>query len=289
MIAESIAHYRIIKKLGAGGMGEVYLALDPKLDRKVAIKVLRPDSLAEENLKKRLLKEAQAVAKLDHPNICHVYDVNEADSVTFIVMQYIEGETVAERMVREPLELSTALAIAEQTAEGLAEAHRHGILHRDIKPHNLMITPRGQLKILDFGLAKEIRSSDPVDYDAPTATLLSSPGMAVGTMPYMSPEQVQGEPLDACSDIFSLGVTFYEMLAGKHPFKEKSAAVTMSRIILGDPIPTEQFQAQVSPELQALLSKMLSKDKAARHQSAQDLLTDLRQVSANLSDDTQAD
>jgi len=290
MIPESIAHYRIIKKLGAGGMGEVYLALDTKLNRKIAIKVLRPDSLAEENLKKRLLREAQAAAKLDHPNICAVYDVNEVESLTFIVMQYIEGETLAEKMEREPLRVTAALAIAEQAAEGLAEAHAHGILHRDIKPHNLMITPRGQLKILDFGLSKEMRSSDPVDNDASTATLLSTPGHAVGTMPYMSPEQVQGEPLDACSDIFSLGVTFYEMLAGKHPFKDKSAAITMSRIILGEPIPTEQFQAQVSPELQALLSKMLSKDKAARHQSAQDLLTDLRQVSANLSAaETQAD
>ena len=197
MIAESIAHYRIIKKLGAGGMGEVYLALDTKLDRKVAIKVLRPDSLAEENLRKRLLREAQAAAKLDHPNICAVYDVNEADSFTFIVMQYIEGETLAEKMERQPLELSTALAIAEQAAEGLAEAHAHGIVHRDLKPQNLMITPRGQLKILDFGLAKEMRSSDSVDFEAPTATLLSTPGQVVGTMPYMSPEQLQGEPLDA--------------------------------------------------------------------------------------------
>src|SRR6266404_828238 len=290
MIAESIAHYRIIKKLGAGGMGEVYLALDTKLDRKVAIKVLQPDSLAEEHLKKRLLKEAQAAARLDHPNICAVYDVNEADSLTFIVMQYIEGETLAEKMERQPLELSTALAIAEQVAEGLAEAHTHGVVHRDLKPQNMMITLRGQLKILDFGLAKQMRSSDSVDFEAPTATLLSTPGHVIGTMPYMSPEQLQGEPLDARSDIFSLGVTFYEMLAGKHPFQDKSAAVTLSRIMLSDPIPTEQFQAQVSPELQALLSKMLSKDKAARYQSAQDLLTDLRRLPAKLSaNDAQAD
>jgi serine/threonine-protein kinase len=205
-------------------------------------------------------------------------------------MQYIEGETLAEKMDRKPLRLSTVLAIAEQAAEGLAEAHTQGIVHRDIKPHNLMMTPRGQLKILDFGLAKQMRSSDPVDYDAPTANLLSTPGNIIGTMPYMSPEQLQGEPLDACSDIFSLGVTFYEMLAGKHPFQGKSAAVTLSRIMLGDPIPTEQFQAQVSPELQALLDKMLSKDKAARYQSAHDLLTDLRQLPAKLlADDTQAD
>src|SRR5947207_2928414 len=181
-------------------------------------------------------------------------------------------------MLRQPFELITALAIAEQAAEGLAEAHTHGIVHRDLKPQNMMITPRGQLKILDFGLAKQTRSRDSVDFDAPTATLLSTPGSIVGTVPYMSPEQVQGEPLDACSDIFSLGVTFYEMLAGKHPFKDKSAAITMSRILLSDPVPTEQFQARVSPELQTLLSKMLSKDKAARYQNAQDLLTDLRQL-----------
>ena len=290
MIAESIAHYRIIKKLGSGGMGEVYLALDTKLDRKVAIKVLRSDSLEDERLKKRLLREAQAAAKLDHPNICAIYDVNEADSVTFIVMQYLEGESLAEKMVRKPLELSAALALAEQAAEGLAEAHAHGVVHRDIKPQNLMITPRGQLKILDFGLAKQTRSSDSVDFEAPTDTLLSTPGRVVGTMPYMSPEQVQGEPLEPCSDIFSLGVTFYEVLAGKHPFKDKSAAITMSRIMLSDPIPTERFRAQVSPELQAVLSKMLSKDKAARYQSAEDLLTDLRQLPAKLpANDSQAE
>ena len=280
MIPESIAHYRIIKKLGAGGMGEVYLALDTKLDRKVAIKVIRPDALAEEHLKKRLLREAQAAAKLDHPNICAVYDVNEAGPFTFIVMQYLEGETLAEKMTREPLGISTTLAIIEQAAEGLDEAHTHGIVHRDIKPQNMMLTQRGQLKILDFGLAKQMLTSDSVDNEAPTQELLSTPGHVVGTMPYMSPEQVRGEPLAPSSDIFSLGITLYEALAGKHPFKEKSAAVTMSRILLDDPSPTEQFQTQVSPALQVLLNKMLRKDKAARYQNAHELLVDLRQLSS---------
>lgn len=280
MIPESIAHYRIIKKLGEGGMGEVYLALDTKLDRKVAIKVIRADSLAGEQLKKRLLREAQAAAKLDHPNICAIYDVNEVGSLTFIVMQYIEGETLAENMHREPLTLSAALALVEQAAEGLAEAHAHGIVHRDIKPQNMMLTTRGQLKILDFGLAKQIHTVDSVDDEAPTAQLLSTPGNVIGTMPYMSPEQVQGEPLTPSSDMFSLGITFFEMLAGKHPFRDKSAAVTMSRILLGEPSLTEQFQSQVSPELQAVLSKMLRKDKVTRYQNAQEFLNDLRQLPA---------
>lgn len=261
-------------------MGEVYLALDTKLDRKVAIKVLRPDALAEENFKQRLIREAQAAAKLDHPNICAVYDVNEADPFSFIVMQYIEGESLAQKMDREVLPVDTILTIAEQAAEGLSEAHAHGIVHRDIKPQNIMITARGQLKILDFGLAKQMRSSESVDNDAPTAPILSKRGTVIGTMPYMSPEQVRGEDLDASSDIFSLGVSLYEMLAGKHPFKDKSAAVTMSRILLGEPIPTEQFQTQVSPELQTLLTKMLRKNKAERYQSTKDLLTDLRQMRA---------
>jgi len=283
MIPESIGHYRVIKKLGAGGMGAVYLALDTKLDRKVAIKLLHPELNSDEHFKKRQLREAQAVAKLDHPNICSVYDVNEIDSFTFIVMQYIEGESLADKMYQEPLGVSRALALVEQAAEGLAEAHAHGIVHRDVKPQNMMITPRGQLKLLDFGLAKLVNPGDPVDSEAPTETLLSQPGLIVGTMPYMSPEQVKGEPLEASSDIFSLGVTLYEMLAGKHPFKDQSAAVTMSRILLGEPIPTDRFQAQVSPELECLLSKMLSKDKETRYQNAQEFLTDLKQLPAKLS------
>ena len=283
MIPESIGHYRVIKKLGAGGMGAVYLALDTKLDRKVAIKLLHPELNSDEHFKKRQLREAQAVAKLDHPNICSVYDVNEADSFTFIVMQYIEGESLADKMEQEPLGVSRALELVEQAAEGLAEAHAHGIVHRDVKPQNMMITPRGQLKLLDFGLAKQVNPGAPVDSEAPTETLLSQPGLIVGTMPYMSPEQVKGEPLEASSDIFSLGVTLYEMLAGKHPFKDQSAAVTMSRILLGEPIPTDQFQAQVSPELESLLSKMLSKDKETRYQNAQEFLADLRDLPAKLS------
>jgi len=259
MIAESIAHYRIIKKLGAGGMGDVYLALDTKLDRNVAIKVLPPAFVAEENLKKRLVREAQAAAKLDHPNICAIYDVSEADSLTFIVMQYIEGETLAAKMERNPLAVSTALAIAEQAAEGLAEAHAHSIVHRDIKPQNIMITLRGQLKILDFGLAKQMRSSDSVDDEAPTATLLSTPGLVVGTMPYMSPEQVKGEPLDASSDLFSLGVTLYEMLTGQQPFVGTMGEVIVRQLL--ENLPSLRIRRPDLPEyLDDVIQKATAKD-----------------------------
>src|SRR5215813_13394001 len=191
VIAQSLSQYRIIEKLGKGGMGEVYLALDTKLDRKVAIKVLQPALMAKENAKKRLLREARAAAKLDHPNICSIYDVNEAELHTFIVMQYVEGETLAEKTNWKALSLSDAVNIVSQTAEALAEAHAHGIIHRDIKPQNIMITPRGQVKILDFGLCKRVQCGPDIDNEAATISILSTPGGIIGTMPYMSPEQVQ--------------------------------------------------------------------------------------------------
>lgn len=259
-------------------MGEVYLARDTKLDRKVAIKVLTPEMVAKENAKKRLIREAQAAAKLDHPNICAIYDVNEADSHTFIVMQYIQGETLANIMSRKVLRLNVAVDIAQQTAEALAEAHAQGILHRDIKPHNIMITPRGQVKILDFGLSKRLHKSDDIDNEAPTESLLSTPGKIIGTMPYMSPEQVRGETLDESSDIFSLGVTVFEMVAGKHPFKGQSSQVTMSRILLAEPLTSERLQSLAPPELQRLIAKMLSKEKSERYQTAEELLADIKRL-----------
>lgn len=278
MIAESVAHYRIIKKLGSGGMGEVYLALDTKLNRKVAIKVLSTETLRKENAGKRLIREAQAAARLDHPNICTIYDVGEADSLTFIAMQYIEGQTLAAHM-REKLPINTALDIARQAAEALAAAHALGIVHRDIKPQNMMITPTGQVKILDFGLCKQLPAVENVDNEAPTMSLLSTPGLVIGTIPYMSPEQLRGDPVDATSDIFSLGITLYEVLAGKHPFKAQSAAVTMSQILLAEPYSTDTL-TQTPAAVRALLSKMLSKERSGRHQSASELLIDLKDLSS---------
>jgi serine/threonine-protein kinase len=286
MIPEVLAHYRILKKLGKGGMGEVYLAHDTNLERDVAIKILAPRLIADENAKRRLIREAKAAAKLDHPNICFVYEVREIDSLTFIVMKYLKGETLAERMKRKPLELGTALAIITQAARGLAEAHKHDIIHRDIKPQNIMITADeitadDQVKILDFGLAKQLRPTDEVDYDAPTENLLSKPGMTIGTLPYMSPEQLEGkQQIDACSDIFSLGITFFEMLAGKHPFKDEGDSDIMigARILREDPKPIEQIQPLAPAGLRTILGKMLFKDKAARYQSVQGFLDDLKKL-----------
>jgi eukaryotic-like serine/threonine-protein kinase len=288
MIAESVAHYRIIRKLGTGGMGEVYLALDTKLNRKVALKVLSSETLRKENAGKRLIREAQAAARLDHPNICTIYDVGEADSLTFIVMQYIEGETLAAHMKAGQLSIETTLDIARQATEALAAAHAQGIIHRDIKPQNMMITPSGQVKILDFGLCKQLPAVDSVDNEAPTMSLLSTPGLVIGTIPYMSPEQLRGEPVDVTSDIFSLGITLYEVLAGKHPFKAQSAAVTMSQILLAEPYSSDSL-TQTSPAVRALLGKMLSKDKNGRQQTASELLTELRALPASQRSPTDVD
>lgn len=276
MIADSLGHYRISRKLGKGGMGEVYLALDTKLKRNVAIKILSQESLQKENAKKRLILEAQAAAKLDHPNICTIYDVVEADSHTFIVMQYLKGETLYQKMKDKPLRLSAALEIARQITEGLADAHAHGIVHRDLKPQNIIITPRGQAKILDFGLCK-LQAED-VDNEAPTVSLLSTPGRIMGTVPYMSPEQLKGEPIEQSSDIFSLGVTFYEMIGARHPFKEQNDNVTMSNILLKEPFKSERLKSLAPPELVELLDRMLQKDAAERPQSASAVLASLNQL-----------
>jgi serine/threonine protein kinase len=205
----STSRYRIIEKIGAGGMGEVYLAEDTKLGRKVAIKFLPPGSTADEQAKKRLVREAKSAAQLDHPNICSVYEVSEEDGHSFIVMQYIDGETLAHRISRGPLEPTLVLDMAIQVVDALSEAHSHGVVHRDIKPQNIMLTTRMQAKVIDFGLARIIRQELPLETEAKTESLLSEPGTIVGTIPYMSPEQVKGESVDARSDIFSLGCVLY--------------------------------------------------------------------------------
>jgi eukaryotic-like serine/threonine-protein kinase len=277
LIDRTISHYRIIKQLGRGGMGEVYLAEDKLLGRKVAIKFLPAEVAADVHARQRLVREAKTAATLDHPSICAIYEVGEEGGHSFIVFQYIEGETLAARLKRHPPDLHEALAIAAQVADALAEAHSRGIIHRDIKPENIMLTAQTQVKVLDFGLAKVLRTPSIVEEE--TASMLSVPGMVMGTLPYMSPEQVRGEELDCRSDIFSFGTVFYEMLGGRRPFQAQSTAEVISAILTADPPPISRFGVGHNGSGQErLIRKCLKKDAAQRYQSMGNLISDLQQI-----------
>jgi serine/threonine protein kinase/Flp pilus assembly protein TadD len=277
MIGLTISHYHIIENLGRGGMGEVYLAEDNQLGRKVAIKFLPREVATDERAKQRLLREAKTAATLDHPNICAIYEVGQEGDYSFIVLQYIEGETLASRLKRHLPDLREALAIAAQVADALNEAHAQGIIHRDIKPENIMLTTRNQVKVLDFGLAKVLRDSGIIDAD--TASMLSIPGMVMGTVPYMSPEQVRGEALDCRSDIFSFGTVLYELLSGRRPFEAKSSAEVISAILTAEPPPISRSSLGHSGGAEEkLIRKCLEKDAALRYQTMGDLIPDLQQI-----------
>jgi serine/threonine protein kinase/predicted negative regulator of RcsB-dependent stress response len=279
MIGQTISHYLIIGKLGSGGMGEVYLAEDQRLSRKVAIKFLPADVATDERARQRLLKEAKTAATLDHPNICAIYEVGQDDSHSFIVLQYIEGETLAARLKRQRPDVREALAIAGQVADALSEAHAGGIIHRDIKPENIMLTTRGQVKVLDFGLAKTLRDPGILESDAQTGSMLSIPGMVMGTVPYMSPEQVRGEELDGRSDIFSFGTLLYEMLSGQRPFEAKSTAEVISAILTVEPPPISRSSlGPIGSGEDRLIRKCLEKDAGRRYQTMGDLISDLEQI-----------
>ncbi len=279
MIGQTISHYLVIGKLGSGGMGEVYLAEDQRLSRKVAIKFLPADVATDERARQRLLREARTAATLDHPNICAIYEVGQDDSHSFIVLQYIEGETLAARLKRQQPELREALAIAAQVADALNEAHARGIIHRDIKPENIMLTTRGQVKVLDFGLAKTLRDPGILESVAQTGSMLSIPGMVMGTAPYMSPEQVRGEELDGRSDIFSFGTLLYEMLSGRRPFEAKSTAEVISAILTVEPAPISRSgYGPIGSGEDRLMRKCMEKDAAQRYQTMGDLISDLEQI-----------
>jgi serine/threonine protein kinase len=283
LAGQRISHYKIMSRLGAGGMGEIYLAEDLKLARKVAIKFLPPALIADEQARRRLLREARAAAALDHPNICTIYEVGEEAGRSFIVMQYIEGETLAARIKRKRLELSEALDIAIQAAEALQEAHQHGIIHRDIKPQNLMLTARGQVKVLDFGLAKSAPERDVKIEDAETISQMSTPGTIVGTAPYMSPEQARGEHLDVRSDIFSFGASLYETLSRRRPFVGNSAAEILAAILTQDAAPMER--AIATEEVERIVRRCLEKDLELRYQTVREVAIDLENARRRIRND----
>jgi eukaryotic-like serine/threonine-protein kinase len=276
MLAQQVGPYRILSTLGHGGMGTVYLAEDTHLNRKVALKFIASDFVSDNWGKRQLMKEAQAVARLDHPNICAVYDFDEIDDHSFIVMQYIEGQTLADLIRTAPLENDQLITLAQQIVSALGDAHAHGIIHRDIKPKNIMVTPSGQVKVLDFGLAKTI----PKTFEDITESVsqLSKDGLLIGTVAYMSPEQLRGERLDFRSDIFSMGTVLYEMACRKNPYAHKSNAEVISAIMSRDPEPLRQVSIQCPRDLEHIVDKCLRKDRDERYQSAAELLIDLDNV-----------
>ncbi len=282
LIGQRISHYEIVALLGGGGMGEVYLAEDTSpLRRKVAIKFPHLRATADEQAQKRFIREAQAAAKLDHPNICVIHEVGQQGDFDFIVMQYVEGETLGAKLAGQSLTVAESLTIVIQVAEALAEAHANHIVHRDIKPQNIMLTPRGQVKVLDFGLAKLMPGSGATVGEL-TQSRLSSPGLAIGTASYMSPQQAKGEAVDVRSDLFSLGVVLYECVGGQPPFAGASPMEICAQVIHVAPPPPSRFNPHVPPELDQVILIALAKEPDRRYQSASELLYALRMVCADL-------
>ena len=263
-----VSHYRIIERIGAGGMGEVYLAEDTKLHRRVALKFLPPQYAADPDFKARLTREAQATAALDHPNIVTVYEVDEFQGRPFFAMQYVEGTPLRDVIEDSPLPISQALRLAEGIAEGLSKAHQAGITHRDIKPSNILVDRDGRPKIVDFGLA--LTASD---------ERLTRTGSTVGTIGYMSPEQIQGDTVDQRSDLFSFGVVLYQLITGKRPFAGAYEASVMYAIVHETPRPVRSLRSDVPEELERVVTKLLEKDASTRYQNAGEVLDDLRLIS----------
>lgn len=277
MIGKTISHYRVIEKLGEGGMGVVYVAEDTLLGRRVAVKTLTTSrSPGEQHFRSRFLREARAVSKLSHPHIATIYDYGETeDHEPYIVMELVNGSSLSELMLKEKLTIQRAVGIIKQVAEALAEAHRHGIVHRDIKPSNIAINERGSVKVLDFGLAKEIDVA-PSDPEAQTRlNTQTREGVIVGTPMYLSPEQALGIEVDARSDLFSLGVLLHECIAGKPPFFGKTPVEICAKVVRDDPPPPSQFNPDVSSELDQIALKALAKKPEARYQTAEEMIAAL--------------
>ena len=281
---KSISHYQITGTLGQGGMGVVYKAFDEKLQRTVAIKTLPPDRVADQKLRQRLMAEARAASTLNHPNICTIYEVDEADGILFIAMEYVKGHALSDEIHRGPIPVEKALDIAIQVSTALDKAHRENIIHRDIKPSNIALTDEGSVKILDFGLARLIKQ---LDNQAATRAdtqykNLTEEGQIVGTVAYMSPEQLNAEEIDARSDIFSLGVVLYEMIRGQLPFRGDSLAQVIRSILVDQPEPLRSINTNLPAELDRVVERALAKNRDHRYATTKDLLQDLLKVKSAL-------